>query len=159
MWQGNDLSMRYTPMTFDELPAGTKFVAGSRSISREDISAFAALSGDHTALHSDEAYAASTPFGRVVAHGALNLAIATGLAYSTGVFEGTVLAVRSMEVAFDRPVYPGDELSLELTVAEVDSRPRADRGCITFDVIVRNQGLRTVISGQWKLVMRRGRST
>ncbi len=144
------------PMTFDELSLNATFNAGPRVVTRDDISAFAELSGDHTALHSDEAYAASTPFGGVVAHGALNLAIATGLAYSTGLFHGTVLAVRSMEISFDRPVFPGDDLFLELTVTRLDPRPRTDRGQVTFGVSVKNQAAKTVLSGFWTLLMRRG---
>jgi hypothetical protein len=39
-------------------------------------------------LHCDDGYAATTPFGSVVSHGALNVAAATGLAYRCGLFEG-----------------------------------------------------------------------
>ena len=94
------------PMSFDELQPGQAFTAGPRSINRADIDAFTALSGDATALHSDENYARTTPFGGIVAHGALVLSVATGLAYQIGIFDGTVLAVRSMDVSFDRPVFP-----------------------------------------------------
>ncbi|MBC7895084.1 MAG: dehydratase [Cytophagaceae bacterium] len=143
------------PLAFDDLTLGAAFRAGPRRVSRADIAAFAALSGDHTALHSDEAYAATTPFGRVVAHGALNLAVATGLAYATGIFEGTVLAVRSMAIDFERPVFPDDELLLELTVSALDQRPRPDRGQVEFSVRVVNQEGRAVLSGTWKLLLKR----
>jgi acyl dehydratase len=147
--------MPYSPMTYDDFAPEARFAAGPRRVTRADIAAFAELSGDHTALHRDDAYAATTPFGRVIAHGALNLAVATGLAYSLGIFEGTVLAVRSMEVAFDRPVFPGDALGLELTVTARDPRPRVDRGHVSFRVLLRNQEGRTVLSGIWTLLLRR----
>jgi len=146
-------------LTFDDLVPGRRFEAGPRTVTRADIAAFAELSGDKTALHSDEAYAATTPFGRVVAHGALNLSIATGLAYSSGVFEGTVLAVRSMEIHFDRPVYPDDQLRLFVVVSDRDERPHADRGRVSFDVKLLNQAGRTVLTGRWSLVMRRAALT
>jgi oxepin-CoA hydrolase / 3-oxo-5,6-dehydrosuberyl-CoA semialdehyde dehydrogenase len=144
-----------SPRTFDDLVPGLAFEAGPRLLTRADIAAFATLSGDHTALHADDGYAATTPFGRIVAHGALNLAAATGLAYSTGIFEGTVLAVRSMQIQFDRPVYPDDLLSLRMVVQSRDERPRPDRGNVAFDVTLTNQDGRTVLSGTWSLVMRR----
>ena len=147
--------MDYPPHTFDELTIGSTFVTGPRIISRDDIDRFTELSGDRTALHSDEEYARQTPLGGLVSHGALNLAAATGLAYRMGVFEGTVLAIQSMLIKYDRPVFPGDELTLCLTVAELDPRPRPERGRVGFDAILRNQNGKTVISGLWTVLMRR----
>lgn len=147
--------MSYGPHTFDDLAMGQAFVAGPRRVSREDIAAFAEVSGDHTALHTDPEYAATTPLGGLVAHGALSLAVATGLAHDTGAFETTVLAFRSLECSYDRPVFPDDELTLTLTVDELDARPKPDRGRVRFDVAVRNQHGKVVLSGHWRLVLRR----
>lgn len=147
--------VKLAPHAYDDLAPGMAFRSGPRSVSRADIADFARLSGDHTRLHSDDAYAAGTPFGGVVAHGALNLAVATGLAWASGLFEGTVLAVVSMDIAFERPVYPGDAVTLELRVARLDARPRADRGRASFDVSLENQHGRRVLSGTWTLLLRR----
>ena len=151
--------MPYPPKSFDDLQPGMTFTAGPRRISRSDIAAFATLSGDHTLLHTDDAHAATTPFGSVVSHGALNLAVATGLAFDTGIFTGTVLAVRSMVVSFDRPVFPGDDLSLELVVTELDPKVRIDRGQVVFAVVLKNQHGRAVITGSWKVLLRRSPAT
>jgi acyl dehydratase len=143
------------PMSFEDLQPGQEFTAGPRTIPRADIDAFTALSGDRTALHSDDSYARTTPFGGVVAHGALILSVGTGLAYEIGIFEGTVLAVRSMEVSFDRPVFPGDSLTLRLNVTAKDGQPRSDRGRVTFALEMRNQHDRLVLTGSWVIVVRR----
>lgn len=148
-------SMQETPRSFDELRVGEAYRCGPRRISRADIQDFARLSGDLTALHTDDAYAATTPFGGIVAHGVLNLAVATGLAYELGVFEGTVLAVRSTEARYDRPVFPDDELTLELEVAELEPNPRPGRGRADFHVRLRNQHGKIVLSGRWTLLLRR----
>ena len=74
--------LAHTPRTYDDLTVGEVFRSQARRVSRQDIQDFARLSGDHTALHTDDDYAATTPFGSIVAHGVLNLAIATGLAYN-----------------------------------------------------------------------------
>ncbi|MCB9899145.1 MAG: dehydratase [Planctomycetes bacterium] len=151
--------MKYPPHTWDDLSLGEVFHAGPRAVSRADIDTFTEVSGDRTALHTDDAYAARTPLGGLVAHGVLNLAIATGLAYEAGLFEGTVLAFRRVDVGFDRPVRPGDELSLELEVSQLDPRPRPDRGSASFSMRVRNQDGKTVLSGTWTLLLRRTASS
>jgi acyl dehydratase len=143
------------PLHFDDFEPGQAFSSAPRTITRADIDAFTTLSGDHTALHSDDAYAATTPLGGVVAHGALVLSVATGLAYELGIFEGTVLAVRSMIVAFERPVRPGEAVILTVTVVDRDQRPRPDRGRVTFGVDLRNPAGKTAMSGSWTLLIRR----
>ncbi|MDZ4053955.1 MAG: MaoC/PaaZ C-terminal domain-containing protein [Phenylobacterium sp.] len=40
----------------------------ARTVSAADVEAFAAVSGDDNPLHLDEAYAATTPFKRRIAH-------------------------------------------------------------------------------------------
>ena len=140
---------------YDDCQPGLRLTTGPRVITRQDVDAFTAISGDRTALHTDDTYAATTPFGRVVAHGVLNLAVATGLAWASGAFERSVLAFVSMTVRFDRPVYPGDAVTLHLVVREQDSRPREDRGRVTFDVQLTNQAGRVVLSGEWILLLRR----
>lgn len=148
-------AFRYPPQPFDELQLGMRFVSGPRRVEHADIARFAELSGDLTALHTDAAYAASTPLGGLVAHGALNLSIATGLAYELGIFEGLVLAFRGLSVKYERPVRPGDELTLALTVAERDPSPRPDRGRVGLDAELLNQAQKRVLSGRWELLIRR----
>jgi len=153
--ESDDSGVSYQPHRFEDFAPGQVFEFGKRRITREDIAAFAEVSDDHTALHCDDEYAATTPFGSVVSHGALNVAAATGLAYRCGLFEGTVLAVLSLETRFDRPVFPGDDLSLIMTVRDVDPRPRPDRGRVTFQVDMLNQAGKKVASGDWTLLLRR----
>ena len=152
----HDASVTGGALLFDDFDPGQTFSSAPRRITRLDIDAFTSLSGDHTALHNDDAYAATTPLGGIVAHGALVLSVATGLAYALGIFEGSVLAVRSMDVAFDRPVRPDDSVTLTLTVADRDLRPRPDRGWVRFGVDLRNPAGKTAMSGAWTLLIRRG---
>jgi len=147
--------VRYAPHHYEDLEPGLVFEGGSRRVTREDVDEFTRLSGDRTRLHSDDAYAAGTPFGRIVAHGALNLAVATGLAYECGLFDGTVLAIAGMDISFDRPVFPGDTLSLHLQVLRRDERPRPDRGRVVFDVRLKNEAGKDVLSGAWTILVRR----
>lgn len=47
----------------------------SLTLTAEMVAAFAAVSGDTNPLHTDEVYAAQTPFGRRLAHGMLGAAL------------------------------------------------------------------------------------
>lgn len=53
------------------LPAVGTRVIRTRTITEADIVSFAAISGDHNPVHLDEEYAASSPFGKRIAHGFL----------------------------------------------------------------------------------------
>ena len=46
-----------------------------RAVNRENIDAYRSASGDHNRIHHDDAFAASTRFEGVIAHGMLTLAM------------------------------------------------------------------------------------
>lgn len=70
-------------MTFDrywdDATVGDECVTPSVTVTEHMINTYADLTGDHTPVHIDEAYARTTPFGTRVAHGLLGLSIADGL--------------------------------------------------------------------------------
>jgi NAD(P)-dependent dehydrogenase (short-subunit alcohol dehydrogenase family)/acyl dehydratase len=51
-----------------------------RAVGPDDVSAFATLSGDHNPLHVDPEYARTTNYGREIAHGAFQVALASTMA-------------------------------------------------------------------------------
>jgi len=111
----------------DTLPTITK------TIDRAAILAWAALTDDYNPLHVDEAFAATTPFGRPIAHGMLSLSLAWQ-ALHQGL--GTTAPV-TLEVRFVRPV-PQD------TRVSAGGAKRADGG---WDVWVRDETGQDVIRG------------
>ena len=62
--------MQITNLTFDEIEIGNT-TSYSRLITDQEVQAFAAISGDHNPLHLDPEYAATTAFGKCIAHGML----------------------------------------------------------------------------------------
>jgi len=64
---------------FDDAKVGDECVTPTYTVTEQVINTYADLSGDHTPVHIDEAYAKTTPFGTRVAHGLLGLSIADGL--------------------------------------------------------------------------------
>lgn len=149
--------MSYKPrgLTFDEFEVGQTFTTAGRTVTEADVVAFAGLSGDFNPLHTDETFARTTPFGGRIAHGMLGAAIATGLANQLGIFEGTTIALMTQTIRYTGAIRFGDTIHLALKVAEKKETSKPDRGVITFDTAVINQEEKTVIEGQWVLMMRR----
>ena len=73
------------------------------TIRDEDITKFAEVSGDYNPLHMDDEYAAQTPFGQRIAHGALTASYISGILGNNLPGPGAIFTGLSMR--FRRPVY------------------------------------------------------
>ena len=73
---------------FEDFTRGERIVTASRTVTESDVLSFAGLTADYNPIHTDAVLAATTPFGQRVAHGALGLSLAIGLAARTGMMEG-----------------------------------------------------------------------
>ena len=142
-------------LLFDEIAPGRSFTTRSRPILQADIDRFADLSGDWNPLHTDEGFATGTVFRSRISHGLLVQAVASGLAWELGIFDGTIAALTQMVIGFQSPVFPGDQVRLELTVAEKDPSPSTRRGWVRFAARVLNQRDEVVIEGTWTTLMLR----
>ena len=140
---------------FEELSEGREFACGERAIGDAEIAAFAELSGDRNPLHLDDEYARDTPFGGRVAHGALGIAIATGLMAQSGITAGTLVALLGLDWRFVAPIRPGDRLRLTLRVAARRELPGRDRGVVKFVAELVNQREELAQSGEIVELIRR----
>ncbi len=77
-------------------------------LTSDRIRAFADLSHDHNPLHVDEAVAARSPFGSIVAHGFLLLG------HPLIALAGQVDYPKTLECRFLLPGRPGDEVATEV---------------------------------------------
>ena len=140
---------------FEELEQGAGFETAPRTVTVEEIETFIRLTGDNNRLHTDDAFARSQGFEGRIAHGALVVGLATGLAWSTGILTDTTIAFRSIdEWKFTQPVYPGDSILLRGKVAETRGMPRLKAGLVRFDMEVVNQKGTVVSSGTLRMLMR-----
>ena len=124
--------------TFQELQLGETLETGSRTVTLEDIETFARFTGDTFYAHMDEDAARANPFfpGRV-AHGYLLLAFAAGLFVQPD--PGPVLANTGLsDLAFQKPVVPGDAIRVVLTVAR-KTRRTEDYGEVRWHVALFNR--------------------
>lgn len=83
----------------------------------DEIDEFARLSGDHNPLHMDAAYARAQGFADRVAHGYLQGAKISGMIGMRLPGERCLLLEQS--IAYPNPVYPGDEVTIELKLREM----------------------------------------
>ncbi len=101
--------------TYDSLQVGDGF-SWSRTITAEDVQGFADVTGDDNPLHLDAAYAATTDFGRPVVHGVYLLGLASKVLGRDFPGHGSVAV--SLSAKFLRPVPVGEEVTIEVKVAE-----------------------------------------
>ena len=140
---------------FEELVEGETFSSPPRPVTAGDVEAFVRLTGDDNRLHVDDAFARAAGFTGRIAHGALVVSLAVGLAWQTGVLVDTTLAFRAIEDwKFSLPVYPGDAITLRGRVAERRALPRAGAGLVRFDLEVVNQRGQVVSAGSLRMLMR-----
>ena len=112
-----------------------------RVLGKDDIDLFAILSGDVNPAHLDEAYAAQTPFHKVIAHGMWGGTLISTLLGTRLPGPGTIYM--GQQLRFLRPVCLGDEITVTVTVAD----KRDDKRVVTLDCVCTNQAGKAVISG------------
>ena len=116
------------------LAVGDALPSVRRVVSRESINAYRAASGDNNPIHYDDAFAAATRFGGVIAHGMLTLALVSEM--MTQAYGADWPAAGSLRVRFRGAAYPGDALESTGTVAKCEAD---DNGTVvTCNVEVRN---------------------
>ncbi len=119
-----------------------------KTVTQEDIVAFAKISGDTNPVHLDPVFAARTVFGEPIAHGLL-----------VASFISTVLGTRlpgpgciylSQTLRFRAPVKAGDRVSARVTIKDIQLKTKritVETACSVDD--------RVVIDGEAVLMVNR----
>lgn len=142
--------------TFEDFALADCLVTRGRTIDIGDISTFAGLTGDHYAFHTDEEFARTTRFGARIAHGPLTFAIAVGLVGMSGFYGDAITALLEVQgLRATKPVFAGDTLKVEATVAELTTGDNPKYGTIGVDYLVRNQKGEAVMSFRQVMLARR----
>lgn len=136
---------------FEDFAVGQKFVTRARTITEADIVNFAGLSWDHNQLHTDAEYAASTSYGKRIAHGLLGVIAHAGLSYE--LTEDSILALLELTWQFKAPIYIGDTIHVEQTVKNLRESTAGDRGVLTFEKAVVNQKGEVVQTGTTTILL------
>ena len=125
---------------YDEVQVGQS-ARMVRTLTLEDIQAFAAVSGDTNPAHLDPAYANATLFHGVIGHGMWGGALISTVLGT--VFPGPGTIYLEQNLRFSRPVRIGDTLSVTVTcTAKHDEKKTLDLDCV-----LTNQKGEQVLSG------------
>ena len=127
-------------VTFDELRIGQSARLG-RTLSQQDIAAFAAVSGDLNPAHVDAEYAHGTLFKGVVAHGMWGAALISRLLGTRLPGPGTIYLAQTLR--FLKPVRIGDALRVTATVGAKE----ATKKHVMLNCDIKNQTGAVVLTG------------
>ena len=89
-------------------------------VSDEKINTFAELSGDFNPLHLDAEYAATTRFGKRIAHGALSASLISAILGNDLPGPGAIFTELNMR--FRKPALIDDEITARAEVAEINEK-------------------------------------
>lgn len=113
-----------------------------REITDEVIRKFADVSGDYNPIHLDEEFAATTRFGRRIAHGMLSGAFISSVLGNE--FRERKIVYLSQTMKFVAPVFIGDTVTATGTITNI----REDKGIVTLETICTNQNGDILVKGE-----------
>lgn len=117
-----------------------------RTLTLEDIQAFAAVSGDTNPAHLDSVYASDSLFHGVIAHGMWSGALISALLGTQFPGPGTIYQDQALH--FVKPVRVGDTLTVTVTVTALHPENKS----VELDCRVFNQRGELVLSGIAKVL-------
>jgi acyl dehydratase len=114
-------------MSRQSIRVGDEVTPLSRTVTQEQIGAYAEASGDVNPIHVNEEFARMVGLPGTIAHGMLNMAILTE---AVSRWAGGADRVASIRCRFSKPLLPGDTITCTGKVVEVDE----DNGIATLEV-------------------------
>lgn len=118
-----------TTYYFEDFKVGQEFESGGRTITEADLTFFSMLSGDWNPVHADAEFAKSTRFGQRVVHGALGIAVSTGMLHELGIFHDSVIAMLGFKNwNFLAPLLVNDTIHLKLTITALEPGKSGNSG-------------------------------
>ncbi len=114
----------------------------TKTITDADVKNFAAATGDMNPVHLDDDYAASTRFGKRIAHGMLTGGIISAILGNDLPGSGTVYL--GQDFKFKAPVFIGDTVTARVELVKY----REDKRIATFHTTCTNQDGVLVLEGE-----------
>ena len=131
-------------MYFDDFKIGMKVQIAPAVIEKEKMMAFA-RNYDPIPLHTDEAYAAASPFGALIAPGVMSF-MSVWAKYLEQDFLGKeLLAGKSTKIEWHKPVYAQDVLHGDAEITRLEKRSSRN-GLVEITIHAYNQNNMLVLS-------------
>ena len=128
-------------LLYEELELDVRYLhRPGRTLTEADNVLFTTLTMNPQALHLDEAWSSTQPFGHRLVNSLFTLSTLVGLSVGQ-LTQGTLVAnLGFRDVTFPQPVFHGDTLYAETVVLDKRaSRSRPGEGIVTFEHTARNQ--------------------
>lgn len=100
---------------------GDEMTPLSRTVTQEQINAYAEASGDHNPIHVDPDFARAVGLPGTIAHGLLDMGI---LAEAVARWAGGYEQLASLSCRFSKPLLPGETVTCSGRVVDVDDSNR-----------------------------------
>ena len=124
-------------MYFDELKIGMAVDTAPAVIEKEKMMAFA-RDYDNIPLHTDEKYAQTTPFGKLIAPGVMSFMSVWAKYLEVDFFGEELLAGKSTKIEWLKPVFANDVLVGKATITNLVKR-NAKNGLVEITIEAYNQ--------------------
>ena len=139
-------------MFFDNLKIGMTVDTAPVAIEKEKMVAFA-RTYDNIPLHTDEKYARTTPFGKLIAPGVMSFMSVWAKYLEVDFFGEELIAGKSTKIEWIKPVYADDVLSGKATITNLIKR-NAKNGLVEVSINVYNQNGELVLKDVTEAVVK-----
>ena len=139
-------------MYFDDLKIGMTVETAPAVIEKEKMMAFA-FDYDNIPLHTDEEYAKTTPFGKLIAPGVMSFMSVWAKYLENDFFGDELVAGKSTKMEWLKPVYADDVLTGKVTITDLVKR-NAKNGLVTVSVDIYNQNGELVLKDVTESIVR-----
>ena len=139
-------------MYFDEFQIGMAVDTAPVVIEKEKMLSFA-RDYDNIPLHTDEEYAKSTPFGRLIAPGVMSFVAVWAKYLEVDFFGEELLAGKSTRIEWIKPVFAEDVLSGRATVTNLVKRSERN-GLVEISIDAYNQNGELVLKNVTEAIVK-----
>ena len=131
-------------MYFEDIELGMTVEIAPALIEKEKMMDFARLY-DNIPLHTDEEYAKTTPFGRLIAPGVMSFMSVWVKFLEVDFFGNELLAGKSTKIEWLKPVFANDVLTGKATITKLLKR-NAKNGLVEISIEAYNQNGELVLT-------------
>lgn len=139
-------------MFFDDLRIGMTVELAPAVIDKEKMLDFA-REYDNIPLHTDEEYAKTTPFGKLIAPGVMSFMAVWAKYLEVDFFGEELLAGKSTKIEWLKPVFAEDVLTATATITDL-MRRNPKNGLVTVFIEARNQHGELVLTNVTEAIVR-----
>ncbi len=133
---------------YEDMEVGQVYRSSSRTLTEADLTMFSMLSGDWNQVHADATHMEAQGGERLL-HGALGIAVVTGLMDRAGWFGTSAIAMTDIgDWAFVRPLCCGDTVTMEMEIVGCRVVSAGDKGIVSRVFTLFNQNGEIVQRGK-----------